>query len=543
MPQLQTVCLRHIAGAIVALMILSSSTTLFAQQDSGTPRPVFDETFLHWPTQLKINGRVIVNNGMTDFDSVERQLRQVLRGKTVAFMTAGDALGEQMKSMADKKNFSSPKSETAELQSALEDAKNIYLPANSFSASDCIELKDQFILFIERGGNLIVDGAIAEALGSMRTDGTPGMNLIPDCWLDASFDGSEASKQKLAEGIARKARTVGIGIEEKTLLTISGRRLLAFGDGSATVAIAANETESADFQKIDAQRSRSRLPMVDLTQWRRRAIDRSLAPFPPKKPKTPVVEKGSLYIVGGGGMPQGLMTQMIKEAGGVENAKCVYIPCSESANVNERQRTVTMWKRMGVKHATFIHTKDRNKSNTDEEFLAPLKDATMLWFGGGRQWNFADSYYGTKAHKLMKDVLHRGGVIGGSSAGASIQGRFLARATPIGNANILAPGYIRGGLGFLSGVAIDQHFSQRGRQKDMTQLVDKYPQMLGIGIDETTAIVVRKSRAEVVGAGKVYFYNRNIAVEEGRPDYTAVAAGGVYDLLKREVINDAEEAE
>ena len=543
MPQLQTVCLRHIAGAIVALMILSSSTTLFAQQDSGTPRPVFDETFLHWPTQLKINGRVIVNNDVTDFDSVERQLRQVLRGKTVAFMTAGDALGEQMKSMADKKNFSSPKSETAELQSALEDAKNIYLPANSFSASDCIELKDQFILFIERGGNLIVDGAIAEALGSMRTDGTPGMNLIPDCWLDASFDGSEASKQKLAEGIARKARTVGIGIEEKTLLTISGRRLLAFGDGSATVAIAANETESADFQKIDAQRSRSRLPMVDLTQWRRRAIDRSLAPFPPKKPKTPVVEKGSLYIVGGGGMPQGLMTQMIKEAGGVENAKCVYIPCSESANVNERQRTVTMWKRMGVKHATFIHTKDRNKSNTDEEFLAPLKDATMLWFGGGRQWNFADSYYGTKAHKLMKDVLHRGGVIGGSSAGASIQGRFLARATPIGNANILAPGYIRGGLGFLSGVAIDQHFSQRGRQKDMTQLVDKYPQMLGIGIDETTAIVVRKSRAEVVGAGKVFFYNRNIAVEEGKPDYTAVAAGGVYDLLKREVINDAEEAE
>ena len=543
MPQLQTVCLRHIAGAIVALMILSSSTTLFAQQDSGTPRPVFDETFLHWPTQLKINGRVIVNNDVTDFDSVERQLRQVLRGKTVAFMTAGDALGEQMKSMADKKNFSSPKSETAELQSALEDAKNIYLPANSFSASDCIELRDQFILFIERGGNLIVDGAIAEVLGSMRTDGTPGMNLIPDCWLDASFDGSEASKQKLAEGIARKARTVGIGIEEKTLLTISGRRLLAFGDGSATVAIAANETEPAEFQKLDAQRSRSRLPMADLTQWRRRAIDRSLAPFPPEKPKTPVVEKGSLYIVGGGGTPRGLMAQMIKEAGGVENAKCVYIPCSESANVNERQRTVTMWKRMGVKHATFIHTKDRNKSNTDEEFLAPLKDATMLWFGGGRQWNFADSYYGTKAHKLMKDVLHRGGVIGGSSAGASIQGRFLARATPIGNTNILAPGYIRGGLGFLSGVAIDQHFSQRGRQKDMTQLVDKYPQMLGIGIDETTAIVVRKSRAEVVGAGKVFFYNRNIAVEEGKPDYTAVAAGGVYDLLKREVINDAEEAE
>ena len=540
MPQLQTICLRHIAGAIVALMIFFPSTTLLAQQDNGTPRPVFDETFLHWPTQLKINGRVIVNNGMTDFDSVERQLRQVLRGKTIAFSNEDDALGEQMKSLADEKNFSTPKCETTELRSALENAKNIYLPANSFSASDCVELKDQFILFIERGGNLILDGSLAETLGSIRADATPGMNLIPDCWLDTSFDGSESSKQKLAQGIASKAKTVGIGIEKKTMLTFSGRQLFALGGGSATLAIAANETEPADFQKLGAQRSRNRPPMADLTQWRRRAIDRSLSPFPPKEPKTPVVDKGTLYIVGGGGMPKGLMAQMIKEAGGLENAKCVYIPCSESDDVGQRQRTVTRWKRMGVKHATFIHTKDRNKSNTDEEFLAPLKDATMLWFGGGRQWNFADSYYGTKAHKLMKDVLHRGGVIGGSSAGASIQGRFLARATPIGNSNILAPGYMRGGLGFLSGVAIDQHFSQRGRQKDMTKLVEKYPQMLGIGIDESTAIIVRKSRAEVVGTGKVFFYNRNIAVEEGKPDYTAVSAGGVYDLLKREVINDAD---
>jgi len=195
-----------------------------------------------------------------------------------------------------------------------------------------------------------------------------------------------------------------------------------------------------------------------------------------------------------------------------------------------------MWERMGVASATMLHTKDRNQANSDEEFLAPLRKATGLWFGGGRQWNFSDSYYGTEAHKLMKEVLHRGGVIGGSSAGASIQGRFLARATPIGNSNILAPGYERGGLGFLSGVAIDQHFSQRGRQKDMTGLVEKYPQMLGIGIDESTAIVVRKSRAEVVGSGKVFFYDRNKPVEKGKPDYTAIPDGGVYDLLKREVI-------
>jgi cyanophycinase len=232
------------------------------------------------------------------------------------------------------------------------------------------------------------------------------------------------------------------------------------------------------------------------------------------------------------------MEQIVEMAGGKENAKMVYVPCSESDDVRERQRTVDMWKRMGVKHATFIHTKDRNQANSDEEFLAPLKDATGIWFGGGRQWNFADSYYGTQAHKLMKDVLRRGGVIGGSSAGASIQARYLARSTPIGNFDIMAPGYERGGLGFISGVAIDQHFSQRGRQKDMTQLVNRYPQLLGIGIDEATAIIVTKSKADVIGRDRVFFYNRNLPVKADKPDYIALPAGSSYNLADRKIIKD-----
>jgi cyanophycinase-like exopeptidase len=69
----------------------------------------------------------------------------------------------------------------------------------------------------------------------------------------------------------------------------------------------------------------------------------------------------------------------------------------------------------------------------------------------------------------------------------------------------MAPGYERGGLGFISGVAIDQHFSQRRRQKDLISLVDTYPQMLGIGIDESTAILVKESQAQVIGPGKVTF--------------------------------------
>lgn len=191
-----------------------------------------------------------------------------------------------------------------------------------------------------------------------------------------------------------------------------------------------------------------------------------------------------------------------------------------------------------MKNATFIHTKDRDQANSDDDFLAPLRDATGIYFGGGRQWNFADSYYGTEAHRLMKEVLDRGGVIAGSSAGASIQGRYLARATPIGNSRIMAFGYERGGLGFLDGVAIDQHFTQRRRYQDMTGLVKRYPQLLGIGIDESTAIMVRKSNAQVIGRGKVHFYDRNQPVSPGEPDYVALTAGSEYDLVKRQVLKN-----
>ena len=198
---------------------------------------------------------------------------------------------------------------------------------------------------------------------------------------------------------------------------------------------------------------------------------------------------------------------------------------------------------MGVASATMIHTKDRNKANSDKEFLEPLRNATGLWFGGGRQWNFSDSYYGTEAHRLMKEVLKRDGVIGGSSAGASIQGRYLARATPVGNTEIMAPGYERGGLGFLSGVAIDQHFTQRGRQPNMTELVKTYPQLLGIGIDEATALIVRQSQAEIVGRGKVFFYDRNATVTDEGKDYTSLPKESMYDLAKREIVKDSREVE
>ena len=111
----------------------------------------------------------------------------------------------------------------------------------------------------------------------------------------------------------------------------------------------------------------------------------------------------------------------------------------------------------------------------------------------------------------------------------------MPRGDPLGNLNIIAEGYERG-LGFLSGVAIDQHFTQRKRLPDMTLLMKTYPQLLGIGVDEGTAIVVERSLASVVGAGRVHFYDYLHPLPAGDPDHLALTAGQRYDLRARKVL-------
>ena len=130
----------------------------------------------------------------------------------------------------------------------------------------------------------------------------------------------------------------------------------------------------------------------------------------------------------------------------------------------------------------------------------------------------------------------------GSSAGASIQAEYLVRGNPLGNRDMMADGYEKG-LGFLKGVAIDQHFTQRSRMKDMKALVKTYPQFLGIGIDETTAILVEGTKATVMGKNDVFFLSVSAEDSESNPTPKAsidqLSDGGVYDLEKKEIIVEA----
>jgi cyanophycinase-like exopeptidase len=97
---------------------------------------------------------------------------------------------------------------------------------------------------------------------------------------------------------------------------------------------------------------------------------------------------------------------------------------------------------------------------------------------------------------------------------------------------MMAEGYERG-LSFLPGTAIDQHFSQRQRQADLTAVVQRFPQLLGIGIDEQTALIVRGQTAEVLGAGRAHFFDNRSPSQAGEPKVVVLDPGERYDLVVR----------
>lgn len=272
-----------------------------------------------------------------------------------------------------------------------------------------------------------------------------------------------------------------------------------------------------------------------------------------KKPTTFVgPPKGSLVVMGGGGrdhqFPQ-IFEKFVELAGGKE-ARIVVVPTAASSHPDfdyDRSSAITLAKKLGVKEAVILHTHDRETAGT-EEFVKPLTKATGVWFGGGRQWRLTKAYGGTRTEEEFHKVLARGGVIGGSSAGATIQGSFLARGDTSGNTIMV--GDVQRGFGFMRNTAIDQHLIARGREKDLLKVLEdpggkmrkefNRAEMLGIGIDEDVAIVVKGDEFEVIGKekGAVLVYDPK-KWEKDTPaekKWVTLVEGEKYNLKARKVL-------
>jgi cyanophycinase len=270
-----------------------------------------------------------------------------------------------------------------------------------------------------------------------------------------------------------------------------------------------------------------------------------------KSPTRHGPEKGSLIIIGGNvGSQRDIWEKFTELAGGADKAAVVVVTTAagDAAGVDNKE-VEELKKQTGIKNVTLLHTSDLAVANS-EKFIAPIKKATGVYFVGGRQWRIADSYLNTLTHQAFIDVLNRGGVIAGSSAGASILGSFLWRGDTKG-AQVQVGDHTQG-LAFLKNSAIDQHILVRNREFALIDFIRKSPQLIGIGLNEATAVLVQRDTLQVLGKSYVAIYDYNTIVSaydkhvvNNREDFTAsdgpfffLGAGQKYDLAKRVVIKE-----
>ncbi|MFM1872997.1 MAG: hypothetical protein RL398_2419 [Planctomycetota bacterium] len=319
-----------------------------------------------------------------------------------------------------------------------------------------------------------------------------GFDLLPHGITDQHFYARQRLP-RLRRALALRPGHFGIGIDEGTAVELSGRTLQVHGRGKVALVLPAGAERAESLVELVAG------DRADLPTWQRAAQERVAAAFPPPQAAIPEVPNGTAILVGGGRLPPEVIERFVAAAGG-ERAKVVIVPSAMPKADRRPDPMFGLLRRAGVRD---LHELDcAHPDEATAERLAVLDEATAVWFGGGRQWRLCDAFDGTAAIAKFRGVLSRGGVIGGSSAGATIQGEYLVRGNPLGNIEMWCEGYTRG-FALLPGTAVDQHFVARDRLGDMVTLKQRFPQITGLGIDEGTAAIVRGRSLEVVGTGSL----------------------------------------
>lgn len=178
--------------------------------------------------------------------------------------------------------------------------------------------------------------------------------------------------------------------------------------------------------------------------------------------------------------------------------------------------------------------------------LEILEGAAGIFFTGGDQLRISSQIGDTPIERMVREIHERGGVVAGTSAGASVMSETMLVRGSSQESHRIGDLHMAPGLGLVPDVIIDQHFAERGRIGRLLGAVAQNPRVLGIGIDEDTAIVVEGAKFCVVGVGAVYVVDgsgvthSNIA--EASPERTlsmhdvrlhVLSAGDHFDLAAR----------
>ncbi|MGE5497773.1 MAG: cyanophycinase [Syntrophothermus sp.] len=255
---------------------------------------------------------------------------------------------------------------------------------------------------------------------------------------------------------------------------------------------------------------------------------------------------GHLVIIGGGYRPEYLMREFIRLAGGPESQ--ITIVPSASHFPEQRAREVKAeLEQLGCKNINYILA-FQGLADVPEN-LNKLEHTRGIFFTGGDQNKLTALIQGTEVLKSIKNIYREGGVIAGTSAGAAIMSRIMIAGYDPDwddsidlacNLNVI-PRKVRlsEGFGFLNNIIIDQHFNTRKRTDRLKAAVIKNPGMMGIGIDESTAIIVHGEDAfRVIGENNVTLFTlrefgliqrtNNNANHIGKGEILTMAEGDKY---------------
>jgi cyanophycinase len=264
----------------------------------------------------------------------------------------------------------------------------------------------------------------------------------------------------------------------------------------------------------------------------------------------PGAPKGYLFIIGGGDRPESMMRRFVELAGHFGTGKIVIFPMASSEPSKTGSRLVAEFKGLGARQVESRILS--RKQALAVESVRILEGAGGVFFSGGDQARQMDVLRGTPVHRALLELYEQGCVMAGTSAGAAVMSEVMItgdehRKVEEGHEfETLEAGNIVTveGLGFVKTAVIDQHFVTRKRLNRLISVIAERPQLLGIGIDEETAIVVSPDeKFEVVGNKQVVIFDAAQASVTVTPAKAigfrgmamhVLLAGDVFDLRKRE---------
>jgi cyanophycinase len=217
--------------------------------------------------------------------------------------------------------------------------------------------------------------------------------------------------------------------------------------------------------------------------------------------------KGKLIIIGGGDILDTMYNLFAKEIGG-KDQPIVYIPTATDDEpwIQAGEHLVKFTSR-GFTNLTTVHTRDKQKAN-DPVFIDRIRKAKGVFIGGGDQANIANAFLGTAVHQELFALLNRGGIIMGTSAGATIMGDLMITGWEQRKAPNVLHTYPPG-LAFMKNTSIDQHVFVRNRQFDLVPMMEANTNILGMALDEATAAYVNRDSIQVIGRSYMMIYDQH----------------------------------